>query len=846
MCENRHNPGTMKTRKLWVLLFVFALMGCSETGIPLGPLRATPTATPTLTPSATSTPVPTPTPTPSPTPTPLPAEVLDEAQQTAYVGDWEGAQRAFQDVLSRPGVPPEQIEAATLGLAQVLTADQAYTQVLTLLDDLVPAPLSAAGAVDPPSTEPETADPAQAAHAHLLYGDALRASGHPLTATEHYSEVLRIEPLLSPYAYQWIGDALYAAGIYTQAAIAYTSAVSEAETAPRTVWMLENLAAAHAAAGNGAGAMDAYDAILNIAQISEYRAEIMYQAAETALAFGDSEEGYRRMIDLASAYPEEEEAHPAMVRLVEADWPVPDRLRGIVNYHGEAYGPAIEAFYRIILGDPDHAGEPHYYAGLSFLEMGSYPEAINEFDLLIGTHSGDAYVPDGWIGKARALVAQAEFDAAMVAYQTGIEQYPEQPEIPEAVWTLVEDLEDARAFARAGDLLLDSAARYPNDERAPEARFRAGLARYRVDDLGGASAAWQEAAAWYPYAEQTQAAWFWLGKSYLAAGQNVSATHALTSAIELGPWDFYGLQAADLLEERQPFEMPPDALAACDGSEDIAEAEAWLSSWLELGPEESPAKLPASLLNDVRLRRGARLLEMGHFDEGRNELEKLRVATAEDPLTQYRLALYFRDVGLYRSSIIAAATLWRLSPAEDLAALPKFIGCLVYPTYYGELIEPEAAAQELSPLLIYSLVRQESLFEGYATSFAAAHGLMQVIPPTGAYIAEALGWPPDYRTRDLYRPMVSVRFGTFYLAEQRDLVEDNLFAALAAYNGGPGNALRWWDAAGGDPDLFVELIDFSETRRYVRYVREHYAGYRYLYGGPWRLPQLSPILRHGD
>ncbi|MGC9521179.1 MAG: transglycosylase SLT domain-containing protein [Anaerolineae bacterium] len=835
---NRHNPDTMKTRRLWALLFVAVLVGCSETGISFGPLRATPTLTPTLTPSATPTPTLTPTPTPSPTPTPLPAEALDEAQQAAHIGDWEAAKRAFQDVRSRPDVLSEESEAATLGLAQVLVADQAYTQVLALLDDFVAPSLSAAGAVGPPLTEPETT-----AHAHLLYADALRASGQPLTATLHYSEVLRIEPLLSPYVYQWIGDALYAAGSYTQSAIAYTSAVTEAETASRTVWMLEKLAAAHAAAGNGTGALDAYDAILSIAQIPEYRARIMYQAAETALAFGSQEDGYRRMIELAAAYPEEDQAYDAMVRLVEAGQPVDDRLRGIVDYHGEAYGPAIEAFYRIILGDPDHDGEPHYYAGLSFLEMGSYQEAMDEFDLLIGTHPGDPYVPDAWIAKARALVAQAELDAALTAYQSGIEQYAAQQQVPQGVWDLVGDLEDAGAFAMAADVLLDVAARYPNDERAPEARFRAGLARYRADDVEGASAAWQEAAAWYPYAEQTQATWFWLGKTYLAAGQSVSATHALTSAMDLGPWDFYGLQAADLLEEREPFEALPDALVACDGPEAVAEAEDWLSSWLGLLAEEDPTTLPASLLDDPRLRRGTRLLEMGHFDEGRDELEKLRVATADDPLTQYRLALYFRDVGLYRSSIIAAATLWRLSPAEDLAALPKFIGCLVYPTYYDGLVESEAAAHGLSPLLVYSLVRQESLFEGYATSFAAAHGLMQVIPSTGAYIAEALDWPRDYETRDLYRPMVSVRFGTFYLAEQRDLVENNLFAALAAYNGGPGNALRWWDEAGGDPHLFVELIDFSETRRYVRYVREHYAGYRYLYGGPWHLPPLSPILR---
>jgi soluble lytic murein transglycosylase len=62
--------------------------------------------------------------------------------------------------------------------------------------------------------------------------------------------------------------------------------------------------------------------------------------------------------------------------------------------------------------------------------------------------------------------------------------------------------------------------------------------------------------------------------------------------------------------------------------------------------------------------------------------------------------------------------------------------------------------------------------------------------------------------------------------------DNNLFVALAAYNGGPGNAARWLELAGdGDDDLFVESISNAETRSYVEKVYEHYAEYRELYGG---------------
>ena len=65
----------------------------------------------------------------------------------------------------------------------------------------------------------------------------------------------------------------------------------------------------------------------------------------------------------------------------------------------------------------------------------------------------------------------------------------------------------------------------------------------------------------------------------------------------------------------------------------------------------------------------------------------------------------------------------------------------------------------------------------------------------------------DFRDADLLKPDVSLRFGAYYLAAQIDGFGGSLQAALAAYNGGPGNAGLWSDAAGGDPDLLLELID---------------------------------------
>jgi soluble lytic murein transglycosylase len=103
------------------------------------------------------------------------------------------------------------------------------------------------------------------------------------------------------------------------------------------------------------------------------------------------------------------------------------------------------------------------------------------------------------------------------------------------------------------------------------------------------------------------------------------------------------------------------------------------------------------------------------------------------------------------------------------------------------------------------------------------------MPATGDYIAQRLAWP-DYDTADLYRPHVGLAFGAYYLAEQLDTFDGNVYAALSAYNAGPGNAARWHAAAGDDPDAYLEVVDFPETRSYIRRIYTGYAAYRHLYG----------------
>jgi soluble lytic murein transglycosylase len=192
------------------------------------------------------------------------------------------------------------------------------------------------------------------------------------------------------------------------------------------------------------------------------------------------------------------------------------------------------------------------------------------------------------------------------------------------------------------------------------------------------------------------------------------------------------------------------------------------------------------------------------------------------------LAIAFRERGLYRLSIICAERLIWLSPAASRDDVPLFIRQLSYPIYYRDLIISEARSQAIPPLLLFALIRQESLFEPSITSFADARGLTQIIPATGEWIAGRLG-EPDFQTNDLWLPYVNISYGAWYLSVQLATFDTQVVPALAAYNAGPGRVHGWMNDVSGDTDLFLETMPFAEPRSYIRNVYENYAYYRQLY-----------------
>lgn len=150
----------------------------------------------------------------------------------------------------------------------------------------------------------------------------------------------------------------------------------------------------------------------------------------------------------------------------------------------------------------------------------------------------------------------------------------------------------------------------------------------------------------------------------------------------------------------------------------------------------------------------------------------------------------------------------------------------LYPLPFEQPIRAWSQERQLNPLLVASLIRQESRFEPLIRSRSNAMGLMQILPTTGQWIAGKIGQP----SYNLDIPEDNVKFGTWYLRYTHERYGNNSMLAIASYNGGPGNVAKWLERFGlQDEDRFVEMIPFEETRGYVESVFGNYWNYLRLY-----------------
>ena len=809
-------------------------------------LLPTPTLVPELavvtqpppTPQRTPTPAPptaTPTTTPTPTPTPLPADRVALGGTALEHGDYAEAARQFQLALEyEEDLETGQQEAAVRGLGEAYLRQGIYTETVAVLNDYL-SPLTAvpeggngSNGERPQRTGPAVSDAGRVIAAFHL-AEAHAKLGQCASAITFYESYLAANPDMAAYVQPRIAGCRLQTGETEAAVTAYEAALEAGAHRLTEIEIRQELADHYLEAGDFGAAVAQYDAIHDLAETENTRGQMTYLAGEAELMAGNEEAAFERFRYGLEHYPRAYGTYRGLVRLVDAGREVDLFRRGQVDYYAQAYAPAVAAFNAYLeVQSEEVRPDVHLFLAWSYEALGDLASALAHLEAYAAvgaTAEGAPYEAEALYEKARLYDRAGQAENAIASYLEAAETHPRAEQAPSALWSAAVLVEGQGDAERAITLYRQLAADYPAYEEAAYALFRAGRLAWARGDEETAQATWQRLANQFPADEYGAAALVWLLKTLPPAE---TQPYVITATAPLSNVTYYGLRAQEVALGAPPFSPPPALNLDADEASESAAAEAWLASWLDVSGDGVAGRLAPELVESGWLRRGEKLWRLGLFAEGKRELEALRTAYAGDALASYQLALFFRDLGIYRSSILAAESVLRLS-GQTVFQVPRLIGRLAYPVYYRELILPLAEEYGYDPLLQFALVRQESLYESFIASPVGAQGLSQVMPATGEDIARRLNWP-NYSNEQLYRPHVGLAFGAFYLDEQLGFFDGNVYAALSAYNAGPGSAARWYAVAPDDPDLYLETVDYRETRLYIKRIYTGYAIYRHLYG----------------
>ncbi len=368
----------------------------------------------------------------------------------------------------------------------------------------------------------------------------------------------------------------------------------------------------------------------------------------------------------------------------------------------------------------------------------------------------------------------------------------------QAAWIAEEEGEIEAATTEFGKL------RAAQDESIrQEATFRHAFGLYRLKRYPDAVAAFDKGErSGFSSVEKARHA-YWRARTLSEAGEAQKAEAAMRSLASdpaAGPFALFAARSLG----RNPFELL-NAPSSGETGMCFAEKE---QLW------EKIRKADWAAADAETVRRAERLIALGVVDYAVLEADRIDRAKVR------------RAIGLAEGGIpalfryLAGDLKGAIRETSALSTDPTAVGLVdriqypLAPEYVGDC---DRRISGIDPLVLHSIIRQESQFQANALSPAGAVGLMQLMPRTAADVARREKKRKPTR-RDLLRPDRNIALGAAYFARLLRGYEGDFVRAVAAYNAGDPAVSRWWEGADGDPALFLERMTYRETRFYVRRV----------------------------
>jgi soluble lytic murein transglycosylase len=409
----------------------------------------------------------------------------------------------------------------------------------------------------------------------------------------------------------------------------------------------------------------------------------------------------------------------------------------------------------------------HMRRAAVYLSVRAFDEARAHWQALIDNYPQDPRVPEALLGIGRSYFLEKVYENGYRVFNQLVQDYGPTREGREALNFSAASLLRMGRFAESAERYAEYVDRFPNGERIDTAHLNV------IDTLREANKP----------AEALQ----WVARTRQRFAGTAVETNAMFAALRLyvaeGEWSDAVLTADQLLKRSFP-------------------------------------KAVLTSPSEVTYLKGFSLEQAGRKNEA-----FAAYLTIPDGVESYYGWLASQRLsalaGPARAEIVANRE-ERVSSA--IAAVED-----AYPAPYRQAILSAAKARKLDPRFILALIKQESVFKPSAKSPAGARGLLQLTVDAAQKYATAAGLN-TVRESELYQPSTSITVGAEYLEHLSKLFPGMIEPVAASYNGGEDNVARWLKRSKRqDPGVFTSEVGFDETKGYVQKVMANYRVYRKLY-----------------
>jgi soluble lytic murein transglycosylase len=664
-------------------------------------------------------------------------------------------------------------------------------------------------------------DTVLAKRAGLRYGHWLKES-FPLEAIPLLQAALHDYPVLGDYLTFWLGQAYVNAGLGKEAAEAFQQFNDQYADSLLRSEALYAAGAVLGKMGDCESALSILSQALSLESGHPKAAEALFQMGICAGQLGQREKVVEVFRELWWKFPLAQESAQAeeWLRQELGSLFLPSMAeryqRGMALYDGGGLEEAVREFQLFVSLSPPTPQFFHaqYKLAMALVRLKRYAQA--EAILTTLSRSSSSRRDDAWVWLGRVYLRQGKGPQleALVRKLSAEKLSGDQRSLLFTFYGIW--LEDHARWLEAGKAYNKAAIVAHTLTQRLDALWRVGWIHYQRNQFVEAIDRFQEiiqageTSTSDSSLHATSQALYWLARSQEHLGQMEPARQRLKELSQDYPFTYYG-QLAQIR---------------------LGPAEFSTGRWTVLASNDTTSVVPPpNLQHDIHYQKIQELRALQLFKEAVQELEVVFARYGADSRAFPQLVSIASEVGAYDVGIRLAirhfgATLRKgqLPPSS-----PAWLGA--FPMGYQMVIQ-SFVPKRVDPFLVAGLIREESLYSARVVSPVGAIGLMQLMPATAKKVARQLGLHnSDYDLQGLYEPEHNIQLGTYYLGQLLNEFQDNIIYSVAAYNAGP-QAVKRWIAQNGqrDPDEFVELIGYRETRGYVKRVVGSYRIYRTLFG----------------